>query len=490
MNNGYLKVAAAMPQVFVGGIFQNTQNIKKLIIELNALQVDIAVFPEMCLYGSSQSSIAAQNTLINDCEDALMEIAQFTKNRQVLCVIGLPLRVEDKILNCAAMIGMGKVWSIIYKSDQKYNFDNITLGDYSIPFSNKALMRCNSDLPINLAIVIGKDINNIFSTSANIVLNPFSADLEIFDNYYDQIKILSQNSPKAIISVCGTICKTPYADKSSIIAECGQILSKGVNQPIITAEIDIEKITGLRTIANQTFSLKENYFIELPLDQDTNFVRKRSYPRLPYANTNNFEKIYQRLTQILYELSDNTKKKIALSQGEHFWMMLSLLLDMCKTYALKSELITLLLDNKDQDTLISNSGFEIQTLKLDEKSQNIKNAYIIDWAQDNDCILLGSIDRTDYLRHRPCNAHFVNPLINFNKTAIYIMLAQRRKYDNDWANILEQYQPKLDDIIIDFFVYHYIDCGLSAQKTKQIAYETFEDIKKIQDLWDEFVVTI
>lgn len=45
MNNGYLKAAAAMPQMYIGGIFQNTQNIKEMIMELNAQCVDIALFP-------------------------------------------------------------------------------------------------------------------------------------------------------------------------------------------------------------------------------------------------------------------------------------------------------------------------------------------------------------------------------------------------------------------------------------------------------------
>ncbi|HHW90607.1 MAG TPA: hypothetical protein GX745_06895 [Clostridiales bacterium] len=493
MNNGYLKVAAAMPQIYVGGIFQNTQNIKKMIMDLNAQCVDIALFPEMCLYGASQSPLAAQNALITECEEALLEIAQYTKNRQVLCAIGLPLRVEEKILNCVAVVGMGKIWCVIYKSNYKLNFDQITLGDYSIPFSARAIMRCNSDLPVNIAINIGKDLDFFCNTSANIILNPFSADLGQFDNYFDQIKNLSQSPPKAIISASGAIYKTPYAEKSCVIAECGKILSVSVDQPIATAELDIERIAGLRTLANNTFFLTgktfENAFIELPLEKDTHFVRKRKYSRQPYTD-DNFEKIYKRLIQILYELIANTKKKVALRQGEHFWLLLSLLLDTRQNYSVSPSLVTLLLDEpQEQDLIIKNSGFNIQLISQD-KSQNIKNAYVLDWAQKNNSLILNGMDRTDYIRHKNHNINCVNPLINFNKTALMAMLRQRRKYDYGWSRILEQNQPSLDDIIIDFFIYHHIDCGLSAQKTKQIAYETFEDIKKTQDLWDEFVVTI
>ncbi|NLC16715.1 MAG: hypothetical protein GX756_02410 [Clostridiales bacterium] len=492
MNNGYLKAAAAMPQMYIGGIFQNTQNIKEMIMELNAQCVDIALFPEMCLYGASQSPIVAQNALINECEEALLEIAQFTKNRQILCAIGLPLRVEEKILNCAAVVGMGKIWCVVYKGNYKPSFDQIALGDYSIPFSNRALMRCNSHLPVNIAINIGKDLGFFYKTSANIVLNPYSTDLKQFDNYPNQIKILSQSPPKAIISACGAICKTPYADRSSTIAECGKILAASATQPIVTAELDIERIAGLRTLENNTFFLTEkayeNAFIELPLDQDTHFARKRKYPRQPYAD-DNFEKIYERLAQILYELIKNTKKRIALRQGGHFWLLVSLLLDMRQNYSVAPSSFTLLLDGlQDQDLIIKNSGFDIQ--ETSKESQNIANAYVLDWAQKNNSLVLSGMDRTDFIRHKSCGIGFVNPLVNFNKTALCAMFSQRRKYDADWSRILEQNQPSLDEIIIDFFIYHHIDCGLSARKTKQIACETFEDIKKVQDLWDDFVVTI
>lgn len=475
-----------MPQLYPGGIFQNTQNIKKLIMELNAQGADIAVFPELCLYGG-YSSLAAQNTLINECEDALLEIAQWTKNRQVISVIGLPLRVEEKILNCAAIVGMGKVFGIIYKSDKKYNFDQITLEDYSIPFGTKAILRGDTDMPINIAVIIGKDVNSLFNTSANVVLNPFSADLEQFDNYFDLVKAISASPPKAIVSVCGSINKTPYADKSCLITECGRVLAREVNQSIITAEIDIERITGLRTIYDLDLTF-ESSFIELPLEENLSFVKKRKYQRMPYADEGNFEHIYKRLVEFLRELT-STKKRLALYYNcEHFWTLFSLILD-CH---IKPEDVAVISErpiNNEENEIITKAA-DIQIINIDEKSQNLKNAHIIDFAEKNNCALLGGMDRTDFIRRKPCLSHFINPLINFNKTAVYCLLRHRRKYDDDWASILEKYRPTLDEIIIDFFIYHYIDCGISAHKTKQIAYETFEDIKKIEDLWEEFVVTI
>lgn len=489
MNNGFLKVAAAIPQLFPGGVYQNSQNIKKLIMDLNALSVDIAVFPEMCLYGASQNSLAAQNTLIIECEEALLDIAQFTKNRQVLCVIGLPLRIEEKILNCAAVVGMGKIWGIVYKSDYKLNFDQITMGDYSIPFGDKALLRGDTELPINISIIIGKDINSIYNSSANIILNPFSADLVQFDNYFELIKALSSSPPKAVISVCGTLCKTPYSNKNSLIAECGRILAFG-NQPVVEAEIDIERITGLRTLSDQSMSFVENSFIELPIEKSPKFVIKRKYPRQPYADSDNMEHIYDRLVQILYELYSSSKKRLALYKDQHFWTLFSMLLDLRERFSLKNDFAVIVLDEPPKDDIVLKSRFDIEILNIDAKSQNIKNAYILDYAEKNNLLVLGNADRTDYIRHKLNYGNFINPLINFNKTAIFFMLSQRRKYDDDWAEILEKYQPSLDDIIIDFFIYHYIDCGISSRKTKQIALETFEDIKKIEDLWDEFVISV
>jgi len=488
MNNGYLKVGAGIPEVIAGGIYHNAQLIKKLIIDLHAQGVEIAVFPEMCLYGASHSSISAQNTVADECEQALLEIADFTKNRKILCTIGLPLRVEDKILNCVAMVGMGKIWGIIYqnKHNQKMHFGEIALGDYMIPFSDTAIMRGACTLPVNISVIIG---NNLLphNNCANIVLNPYSADLS-FKNDLDSIRVLSSTPYRAIISVCGSLYKSPFADKNGVIAECGQILIKMAEEQYIIADIDIERIIGLRTL-NEVQAFYNNTFMEIPIEENTSNIISRKYYRLPYTNEQDYNRIYQRLVDSLYSVMKHTKKRIALEQKQHFWLLLSIISDMCKKYFINpKDIAVLIFDNNTDNNLINSLGFYLETIPLDNISDNLKNAAILDWAQKNNAFLLGSHDRGDYLTHNIKNT-CVNLLINFNKTYLFALLKNRRKYDPNWIEILSLNQIDITDVLNDFFIFHYLDNGLSAEKVRILSEQTFDDLPatKIMEQWNSLI---
>ena len=491
MNNGYLKVAAAIPEVFAGGVFFNAQSIKKLIVDLNAQGVEIALFPEMCLYGAANSSVFAINSAVTECEKALLEIADFTKNRKVLCGIGLPIRVEDKILNCIAMVGMGKVWSIIYKNqnNQKMRFGEITLNDYMIPFSDTAIIRGVGMLPVNLAIIIGSTLYPT-DNSANIILNPYAADLSFKDCHTDQIRILSSMPHRAIISVSGAIYNSPFPQKNAVIAECGEVLSTLNIQGYITADIDVERIIGIRTLSNLSATY-DNTFMEIPIEENSPISVLRQYPRLPYTAMADFRCIYDKLIDALYSVLKNTKKRIVLEQKQHFWLLVSVIWDMCKKYYISPNEIAVLLfdETKSSNDILNTFGFYIETLPQENISDNLKNAVILDWAQKNNAVLLGSLNRTDYLMHNDKNNNGVSILINFNKTFLFALLESRRKYDQDWTDILSANQIDVKDILIDFFIFHYVDNGLSAEKVRIIAQKTFDDLNDsfIKEQWNHLI---
>lgn len=489
MNNGYLKVGAGVPDVIPGGIYYNAQSIKKLIVELNALGVEIAVFPEMCLYGAADSSLSAQNTVVSECEQALLEIAEFTKNRKVLCAIGLPLRVEDKILNCVAMVGKGKIWNIIYKSkhNQKIHFGEITLGDYMIPFSDAAIIRGACALPINISVIIG---NSLFphNNSANIVLNPYSADLS-YNNTKDQIRVLSSTPYRAILSVCGSLYKSPFPDKNAIIAECGQTLAKLDNEQYITADLDMERIIGLRTLC-EVEAFYNNTFMEIPIEENTSNIISRKYYRLPYTDMPDYNRIYDRLVDSLYIVMKHTKKRIALEKQQHFWLLLSITSDMCNKFLINPKDIAVLIFDNDTNTdnFINSLGFYLEIIPLENISDNLKNAALLDWAQKNNAFLLGSHDRGDYLTHNIKNT-CVNLLINFNKTYLFALLENRRKYDDNWKEVLSINQIDITDVLNDFFIFHYLDNGLSAEKVRILTEQTFDDLPatKIKEQWNNLI---
>lgn len=482
MNSGYFKVAAAIPDMTVGGIYYNTQSIKSLIVELNAQNAELAVFPEMCLYGAVNPPISSINSVASECEKAIIDIAEFTKNRDVLCLIGMPLRVEDKIVNCAALVGKGKILAIFYKPEIKFGFLEISLNNFVIPFTNKALLRGDTKLPVNIAVNIGT-IRPYDNINANIVLNLYGADLGNKNFYADYFETISLIPPRAIISVCGTINNNFLPYKSACICECGEILTAKENAQIITAELDIEKIINRRILSNTSIINGDNY-IDIPVNDDLNYNLTRIYQRLPYISKVNLKVIYNSLVDAMYSIIKIKNQKMAFGHCKNFWLLVSLANDMSKKYNYPPDNIAIIMlegvFDETQKEFISQLGFNINNVPYKHISDNIKNAVIADWIDLNNAFLLNGIDRTDLIQNRKINSFSggVNILSNFNKTVLNACLHFRRAYDNNWAKIMTALIDEPQDIFNDFFIYHYVDNGLSEERVLNIAVDTFKDFGK------------
>ena len=64
MVNGFLRVAAAVPHVNVADVDHNIEQISLLVNRLEKEQVDVAVFPEMCITGYTCGDLFHNATLI------------------------------------------------------------------------------------------------------------------------------------------------------------------------------------------------------------------------------------------------------------------------------------------------------------------------------------------------------------------------------------------------------------------------------------------
>ena len=100
---GFLKVAVATPQTWVGDVDANVQSIRTLIKELRKAEVQVAVFPELCITGYTCGDLFQQSLLLEKAKAALSELVPETKD--MLVYVGLPLRGKNGALyNCAALL--------------------------------------------------------------------------------------------------------------------------------------------------------------------------------------------------------------------------------------------------------------------------------------------------------------------------------------------------------------------------------------------------
>ena len=116
MKYGFVKVAAASPQLKVADVKFNTLKIEEEIARQAENCTEILVFPELSLCGYTCGDLFLQPLLIDACMTGLKELAAFTKGISMLIFIGLPVAYIGKLYNCAAALCGGKVLGIVPKT--------------------------------------------------------------------------------------------------------------------------------------------------------------------------------------------------------------------------------------------------------------------------------------------------------------------------------------------------------------------------------------
>jgi NAD+ synthase (glutamine-hydrolysing) len=111
---GFIRVAAVAPQLKVADVDYNTEQITSLLPMFVKQGIQIAVFPELCTTGYTCGDLFYQPQLILKSYEALIKIKDAAKD--IIVIVGTPLIDEDKLYNCAAVIGNNKILGIVPKT--------------------------------------------------------------------------------------------------------------------------------------------------------------------------------------------------------------------------------------------------------------------------------------------------------------------------------------------------------------------------------------
>ena len=113
---GFVRAAVISPELRVADVAFNTQAIIAALREAAGQGCRLAVFPELCLTGYSCADLFYQRTLLEAAAAALEEIALEAQRVEIAVVVGLPLAVDGRLFNCAALIADGRVLGFVPKT--------------------------------------------------------------------------------------------------------------------------------------------------------------------------------------------------------------------------------------------------------------------------------------------------------------------------------------------------------------------------------------
>lgn len=102
MKNGFLTVAAAIPNLKLGSPMYNASEVCKMSNDPSLLAVDAIVFPELTLTGYSCQDLFRSDTLYDEVCRAVDYILR-TQRFGHVTIFGMPLRYNGMLFNCAAV---------------------------------------------------------------------------------------------------------------------------------------------------------------------------------------------------------------------------------------------------------------------------------------------------------------------------------------------------------------------------------------------------
>ena len=340
MKNGFVKVAAATPDIRVADVEFNTQNIINVMEEAQKNGAKILVFPELCVTGYTCSDLFDHSVLLKASRKALLEIAENTSDKDMLVFVGAPLEVNGKLYNVAAAMNQGEILGFTTKTflpnyGEFYEMRQFTPGPQTvreitfegkkIPFGPQILFQAEGMEELVVAAEICEDVWSPIPPSiqaalegATVIVNCSASDETIGKDTYRRALISGQSA--RLIS--GYIYANAGEGESTtdlvfgghnIIAENGTVLkesSRYVNE-IIYSELDLQRITGERR-KNTTFQpLDEETLVRVPFTiEETKTFLTRTFPKKPFVPSDEQTRA-QRCEEILTIQAMGLKKRLA-----------------------------------------------------------------------------------------------------------------------------------------------------------------------------------
>ncbi|MDY4483484.1 MAG: NAD(+) synthase [Butyricicoccus porcorum] len=295
MKDGFIKVAAATPEIHVADCAFNADNILALCREANEKGVQAVCFPELCLTGYTCSDLFLHNILLDGAKQQLLRIAGETAEMDMLIVVGLPVRVGGTLYNCAAFLHKGNILGMIPKRNipnytEFYELRHFTEADDDteeyLEWDGQEFcidpnqIFCCTDLPdFAVSAEICEDLwvpnppsSDLACAGATILFN-LSASDEIIGKAAYRRNLVCMQSGRGL---CGYIyCDAGQGESSTdlvfaahnIIAENGTLLAQSPRfaTGLTISEIDVTRLTYERRRQN---TFREGYVSRVWFDME------------------------------------------------------------------------------------------------------------------------------------------------------------------------------------------------------------------------------
>ncbi len=279
--HGFLRVAAASPELRVADCRFNAERTLDLLRQAEDIGAELAVFPEMGLTGYTCNDLFHHRTL----QQAALSALETLLDAADMCfggvaVVGLPLEVDGRLFNCAAAFRGGKLLGVVpktYLPNYKEFYDlrffapgssavsrEVSLAGQRVPFGTDLLFESGDGFV--LGVEVCEDVwmpvppSSLQATAGATVLANLSASNETIGKVAYRRQLVAGQSGRC---VAGYVYASSGPGESTtdlvfgghcLVAENGSILAESPRfrrgGHLTAADLDLDRIQRDRVTTN------------------------------------------------------------------------------------------------------------------------------------------------------------------------------------------------------------------------------------------------
>ncbi|HYD62359.1 MAG TPA: NAD(+) synthase [Noviherbaspirillum sp.] len=115
-SHDFARVAVGVPVCRVADPAFNAKETIALAVEAEKNGAALIAFPELGLSAYTCDDLFHQKALLDACVTALASVAEASAKLNIAMIVGMPLRVEHRLFNCAVVVAGGRVRGVVPKS--------------------------------------------------------------------------------------------------------------------------------------------------------------------------------------------------------------------------------------------------------------------------------------------------------------------------------------------------------------------------------------
>ena len=358
---GFLRLGAATPPCRVANPKENAAAILAQYREAAQKGSALVVFPELCLTGYTCGDLFHQSALLAGAVEGLRAILAGSRDLDTLAIVGLPLRREGALYNCAAVLQRGRVLGVVPKRHlpnygEFYELRHFAPGDAAqngsislwgeeVPFGADLLFACADMESFRLGVELCEDLwapcppsAGLAQAGATVIAN-LSASGEVVGKGEYRRGLLTSQSARLL-------CAYVYADAGAgesttdlvfsghdLIAENGAILAESplFHEGVLYADVDLGLLLHERMRANTFAAGATAGYRRVPFSLgrlDTPGLAYRRVTPQPFIPQNEGERA-ERCEQILTIQAHGLAKRAAHTRAKALVVGISGGLDSC-----------------------------------------------------------------------------------------------------------------------------------------------------------------